>query len=63
MAEIDEGKIGLYKNIADKTNESTSCEYWEIVKKSKDPNNEKTSAVDMLKKISPTFRKKEISIS
>ncbi len=60
LKELEENEFGIYENVADP--DSHNACYWEIVKKSKDCNNEKESAVHILKDLNPNFKNEEIVI-
>jgi hypothetical protein len=48
LSEIPEGELGIYRNVADGDDDG-SAGYWELAKKSKDPNNEKQPASEILR--------------
>lgn len=47
LSEIPEGELGIYRNVAD--GEGNGAGYWEVAKKSKDPNNETQSVAEILR--------------
>lgn len=55
LKDIPTGEIGLYQNVADKTYEYSNAGYFEVVKKSADPNREKEPASVVLKNLNPDF--------
>lgn len=55
LKDIPTGEIGLYQNVADKTYEYSDAGYFEIVKKSADPNNEKEPASFILNDLNSNF--------
>jgi len=54
LSEIPEGELGIYRNVADGESDC-SAGYWEIAKKSKNPNNEKLSAAEIFNKADLIF--------
>ena len=62
LKEIPENEIGLYENIADKKDNESKAGYWEIVKKTNNPNTEESNAYALLKALSKDLRNDEITI-
>lgn len=63
LKDIPDGQIGLYQNVADKTYEYSEAGYFEIVKKSADPNNEKRPASFVLNELNSDFSNEVFIIS
>ncbi len=61
LSDIPAGKLGIYQNPAD--TEKFGSGYWEIAKKSDDPNNEISPAVKILEKLNPNFQNEEIKVT
>src|SRR3989344_5774176 len=55
-------KLGKYENIADKKDNESKAGYWEIVKKTNNPNTEESNAYALLKALSKDLRNDEITI-
>ena len=63
LKDIPEGEVGFYQNIADQRNTWSGASYFEIVKKSSNPNTERNPASKLLSKLNSNFRNEEFKVT
>jgi|GEM_PF-2469162 len=62
LKDIPTGELGIYQNISDKLTNGSHATYWEIVRKSEDPNNEPYPAAKALEALNPNYMEEEFSV-